>query len=670
MPGPVQGLPSPALGFAGGFFQKLSDIQDQNNKDETKREDAAVARFEEGLKMYNQAKKQGTDNAAKAATFATQLGGDPNDPVVQNAAKMMANQGIDDISYGQELVRQTKIKQAQAKSAPGPAMPPPAAPTTASPASASTPQALPNAGPDQQGQVGSPGMGAQPDDGSDTPPTPAQPATGAAQTPAAIPTTANTQGQTTAPSATPNAAQSVANQPTSGMSGNAGPSAAPPAMSAGATPPIQSGNIKGPTQLPADQSFAAKYILGQTSPAQTAQNVSTRIQSEYGMTPQQVQDVRQGNYPSQKLALDPSVSMASVNPEEVENKQDILKKLVDIRNYSSPALFHKALGLIGDNDLEGAAGLADMTADKINQNKVEIKNVMPPAMQDYYAKRGDYYDAQTDVAELRAKSMSNSVLSDNDINYIKSMAQSGNPDAYKYFKGPMGAANQAKLLKALQDDPNSTPTDLAVADGNFKGYLSGLRTLENRNAPLNVSINELGKFSSQAKAIFQGGKDPYNPNVTYPGLPNGDYSDVNTLMNYAEQHTGSPEQQRLGAALLGVSNAYAVVSGRGKLPTDADKRAARDLLSVNASQQGLPAVLDQMGMEGVMAKQSVVEAKANYNRQFGSWSTAPSGISPVNPPAPPPPGLPHPQTQQEYDALEKGTQYIGRDGKTVIIKNQ
>ncbi len=191
--------------------------------------------------------------------------------------------------------------------------------------------------------------------------------------------------------------------------------------------------------------------------------------------------------------------------------------------------------------------------------------------------------------------------------------------AQQYLTGDTTAAQgyarnptiRAKLQEAIVQEAKAqgmSAKDVSAKVAEFKGILSGERSLGTRTAQVGMAVNEATKMAPLALDASE--------QLSRTGIRT-----FNDIQNAIRNKTESPELRRFVAANNSLVNIYARAINPTGVPTVSDKEHARDVLSVGFSKGDYKAAVDQL-----MKEMEAAQASPEMTRQ--EFRTAVTGEGP------------------------------------------
>lgn len=219
-------------------------------------------------------------------------------------------------------------------------------------------------------------------------------------------------------------------------------------------------------------------------------------------------------------------------------------------------------------------------------------------------------------------------------------------------RGAQGPQNIQQFWNMTAEHLRSQGMDgkqIAASKANFMAESAALRTAEVRDSQITTAVNE-------AKGTF--------PQVLQRSaeLPRSSFVPFNQALEYARTKTGSPEQQRYGAAIQAAVTAYSQAMSRTGANSVYAQQHAGKILDAVQGPEGIKAAIDQLGIEMEIAQHAPEQTRQMIlNKILGiktdeSQQPAVAGApGAAAPPADVPPAAiehlrAHPELRQEFDA--------------------
>jgi len=242
------------------------------------------------------------------------------------------------------------------------------------------------------------------------------------------------------------------------------------------------------------------------------------------------------------------------------------------------------------------------------------------------ATKGGPHDPETIKAEAAAKRLPG--MSDEVLEPMVDAYMAGDHSVMtglgRGTQGPQNIENFWTLMQRKLLAQGHGGEYIAAQRANFMAESAAARTAANREAQIQTSINE-------AKGTF--------PQVlkTSAELPRGKFVPFNEALQYWRTQTGSPEQQRYGAAIQAAVTAYAQAMNRtGANSVYAQQHAAQVLSGVQGP-EAIKAAIEQLQVEMEIAKSAPEQTRQSIlNHILGQGAAeAPAATAPAaaTPPA-------------------------------------
>jgi len=210
-------------------------------------------------------------------------------------------------------------------------------------------------------------------------------------------------------------------------------------------------------------------------------------------------------------------------------------------------------------------------------------------------------------------------LSDEAVNLLADQYLSGDKSVFQNLgRGAQGAADIAALRNKVADKmiaQGKGGAEVATTLAEYAGLTAGERALGTRTANVGMAVNEASQFAELSR-------------TAYKKLPRGQFLPFNKLEQFAEKQTSSPEQASAYAADNSFINAYARAVNPSGVPTESDKKHARDMLNTAQSTEAHDAVLDQLQKEMAAAIKSPEHVRQELSA--GRGGTPSAGSPPVS----------------------------------------
>lgn len=166
-------------------------------------------------------------------------------------------------------------------------------------------------------------------------------------------------------------------------------------------------------------------------------------------------------------------------------------------------------------------------------------------------------------------------------------------------RGLQGSKNIVALRREITRQANEegmSPKDVTSALAEFDGLKAGERTLGTRSANVEMAVNEASQFADLALDASK--------NASRTG-----FVPANKALQIWQKGTGDEKISRFVAANTSFINAYARAVNPNGVPTDSDKKHAREMLDTAQTPAQYAAVIDQLQQEMHAAQQSPDKVK-------------------------------------------------------------
>jgi len=657
--GSIKGMSGfdPGLNLAAGFFKKLSERQDEERTLKEKRMSADEARFDEGVKIWREGKRNATDLKTTAQNYAAQMGG-ANDPLSLNVAKDAVNNGytLEHAKLNYQAAIQNKKPAGQ------PIQDQSQQPPQTGPDKGQTAGAIPTAqppAPTADGSTPPPGGQAAPTQpsavGTDQPGAPqaGQPPAGGSMPP-------QNQAKTTAAAPT-----------TSGMTGTAGVSAAPPAAAAGTTsPPVPKEPEAQPYKM-SDQdagfsSFWNNTLMGKPTAGQYAEEFSKRVGASHGLTPEQVAEIQQGNYPSAKKFTDIDYSQLSGNRTK-EEYDDSRKALVLLQTPGSSKFITDAdkAQLVSKiqkmdtgwrealaNAIPSQSELAKATNDATGKTNLMLaQGLLAIANATAANARAENLGANTEKTRVQTDQLKNGTIT-NDYGALlasKYVDSGGKREPNRAdLRSPADwQVYRAALLKEMKDRNLST-ADLVARGADVTALTKALGTNTTQAANVSTIAREIDLTGVLINNKLNEMEDKGTTSNFVP---------VQKFMNWtSSEFVNNPDYAQLHNYILDIQNQHATLESRGNTSTNAKLQRAYEGINNAMSPEALRAAIASYHEASAVIEKSYAETNKNLK---GKLKAGPDGGASNSAPA-------KPQSKAEYDALPNNSKFINPAGELMI----